>query len=313
MLINIGIAILLDFFIGDPPNWPHPIRFFGWIIVRIERWVRRNFKNLYLGGFILLFGSILCVVGPIIVLKAIIPPYFFRGIEIYLLYTCLASRCLAEEALKVKMSLETGTIEASREQLSYLVGRDTSQLEASEITRGVVETVAENTIDGVLAPLFYMLFGVPFGISLYLVLIYKVINTLDSMVGYIHPPYKEIGFASAKADDYVNIIPARLGAIVMIFSGGLIGKNLNNGFKIFFRDRNNHKSPNSGHPEAAIAGLLDIQIGGTNTYFGNIVVKPTIGDAIKSLDSKCIADTNRVMFVSVILMFGLGVGLLSII
>lgn len=306
MLINIGIAIVLDLLIGDPPDWPHPIRLIGWIIARIEKWVRQNMKNLVVGGFLLLLGSILCVVLPVMILKAIIPPTFFRIIEIYLLYTCLASKCLAVEALKVKFSLENEPIEASRKQLSYLVGRDTRTLSEQEVTRGVVETVAENTIDGVLAPLFYMLIGAPFGLSLYFVLIYKVINTLDSMVGYIHPPYKEIGFASAKADDLVNLAPARLGAILMIIAGGMIGKNVKNGLKIFFRDRKNHKSPNSGHPESAIAGLLEIQLGGTNTYFGNVVEKPTIGDPIRALTANCITDTNRVMFASELLTFAIG-------
>lgn len=306
MLINIGIAIVLDLLIGDPPDWPHPIRLIGWIIARIEKWVRQNMKNLVVGGFLLLLGSILCVVLPVMILKAIIPPTFFRIIEIYLLYTCLASKCLAVEALKVKFSLENEPIEASRKQLSYLVGRDTRTLSEQEVTRGVVETVAENTIDGVLAPLFYMLLGAPFGLSLHFVLIYKVINTLDSMVGYIHPPYKEIGFASAKADDLVNLVPARLGAFLMIIAGGMIGKNVKNGLKIFFRDRKNHKSPNSGHPESAIAGLLEIQLGGTNTYFGNVVEKPTIGDPVKALSASCIADTNRVMFASELLTFAIG-------
>lgn len=306
MLINIGIAIVLDLLIGDPPDWPHPIRLIGWIIARIEKWVRQNMKNLVVGGFLLLLGSILCVVLPVMILKAIIPPTFFRIIEIYLLYTCLASKCLAVEALKVKFSLENEPIEASRKQLSYLVGRDTRTLSEQEVTRGVVETVAENTIDGVLAPLFYMLIGAPFGLSLYFVLIYKVINTLDSMVGYIHPPYKEIGFASAKADDLVNLVPARLGAILMIIAGGMIGKNVKNGLKIFFRDRKNHKSPNSGHPESAIAGLLEIQLGGTNTYFGNVVEKPTIGESIRALTASCITDTNRVMFASELLTFAIG-------
>lgn len=306
MLINIGIAIVLDLLIGDPPDWPHPIRLIGWIIARIEKWVRQNMKNLVVGGFLLLLGSILCVVLPVMILKAIIPPTFFRIIEIYLLYTCLASKCLAVEALKVKFSLENEPIEASRKQLSYLVGRDTRTLSEQEVTRGVVETVAENTIDGVLAPLFYMLIGAPFGLSLYFVLIYKVINTLDSMVGYIHPPYKEIGFASANADDLVNLVPARLGAILMIIAGGMIGKNVKNGLKIFFRDRKNHKSPNSGHPESAIAGLLEIQLGGTNTYFGNVVEKPTIGEPIRALTASCITDTNRVMFASELLTFAIG-------
>ncbi len=303
MLITIGIAILLDLLIGDPPDWPHPIRFFGWVIANIEKMVRKHIKNLYLGGCLLLFGSVIGALLPVILLKAIIPPLFYNFIEIYLLYTFLASRCLSDEARKVKKALDNGDIESARFNLSYLVGRDTKTLSQSDVTRGVVETVAENTIDGVLAPLFFMIVGIPFGLSIELALLYKVVNTLDSMVGYIQPPYKEIGFASAKMDDLLNFIPARLGAIVMLLSGALLGKNVKNGFKMLIRDRNNHKSPNSGHPEASIAGLLGIQIGGSNYYFGNLVVKPTIGDALEPVASQHIKDTISVMIGSELLVY----------
>jgi adenosylcobinamide-phosphate synthase len=305
MYITIGIAMLLDLLIGDPPNWPHPIRFFGWIIANIEKWIRKGIKNLYIGGFLLLMGSIVGALLPVLLMKAIIPPFLFTFIEIYLLYTFLASRCLTDEAMKVKKALDSGDLESARFKLSYLVGRDTKSLSQSDVTRGVVETVAENTIDGVLAPLFYMIIGIPFGLSLELALIYKVVNTLDSMVGYIQPPYKEIGFASAKMDDFMNFIPARIGAFIMILTGAFIGKDVKNGFKIFIRDRNNHKSPNSGHPESAIAGLLGIQIGGSNVYFGNLVVKPTIGDANKPIESKHISETIKVMIGAELLAYSL--------
>lgn len=305
MFITIGTAILLDLLIGDPPNWPHPIRFFGWIIANIEKWIRKGIKNLYIGGFLLLMGSIMGALLPVLLMKAIIPPFLYTFIEIYLLYTFLASRCLSDEAMKVKRALDSGDLESARTKLSYLVGRDTTALSQNEVTRGVVETVAENTIDGVLAPLFFMMIGIPFGLSLEFALIYKVVNTLDSMVGYIQPPYKEIGFASAKMDDVLNFIPARIGAIIMILTGGLIGKDVKNGFKIFLRDRNNHKSPNSAHPESAIAGLLGIQIGGSNVYFGNIVNKPTIGDANKPIMPKHILETIKVMIGAELLSYSL--------
>ncbi len=207
--------------------------------------------------------------------------------------------------MKVKKALDSGNLDSARLKLSYLVGRDTKSLSQSDVTRGVVETVAENTIDGVLAPLFYMIIGIPFGLSLEFALIYKVVNTLDSMVGYIQPPYKEIGFASAKMDDLMNFIPARIGAFIMILTGAFIGKDVKNGFKIFIRDRNNHKSPNSGHPESAIAGLLGIQIGGSNVYFGNLVVKPTIGDANDPIKPKHISETIQVMIGAELLAYSL--------
>jgi len=305
MLINIGIAIILDLLIGDPPDWPHPIRFFGWIIGNVEKWVRKVIKNLYIGGFLLLFGSLIGALVPILLMKFIIPPFLYKFIEIYLLYTFLASRCLSDEARKVKKVLDSGDIQSARQKLSYLVGRDTKSLSQSEVTRGVVETVAENTIDGVLAPLFFMILGIPFGLSIEFALIYKVVNTLDSMVGYIHSPYKEIGYASAKMDDLLNFIPARIGALAMLLTGALLGKNTKNGFDVFIRDRNNHKSPNSGHPESAIAGLLGIQLGGSNVYFGNLVVKPTIGNSINEINAYHITETIQVMIGSELLIYAL--------
>lgn len=305
MLLNIGIAIVLDLLIGDPPEWPHPIRFIGRVITGLERWTRAHVSQLYLGGFLLLFGTVTIVLVPIILMQVMLPPTFFNLFSIYLLYASLASKCLFLEAIKVKTSLDENALERARVQLSYLVGRDTSKLTKADITRGVVETVSENTVDGVLAPLFYMLLGAPFGLSVYLVWVYKVVNTLDSMVGYKQAPYKEIGFASAKADDGLNFIPARLGSVLMILSGGLMGHSVTNGFKIFIRDRKNHSSPNSGHPESAIAGLLGIRIGGTNQYFGEQVVKPTIGDATCALMPKHIEKSARIMVVSEVAMFSL--------
>lgn len=307
MLLNIGIAILLDLLIGDPPNWPHPVRFIGWVIAKLEKWIRTHVKQLYFGGFCLLIGTAVVVLMPIVLIKAIIPPAFFDLFAIYMLYTSLAAKCLADEAIKVKASLDRGDIEKARTELSYLVGRDTDGLSQAEITRGVVETVAENTVDGVLAPLFYMICGAPFGLSVHFVIFYKLVNTLDSMVGYKQAPYTEIGFASAKMDDILNLIPARLGAVLIILTGVLTGKNIHRGFKIFFRDRKKHASPNSGHPESAVAGLLGIQIGGTNRYFGAPVYKPTIGDAVIPILPEHITDSAKIMVLSEMTLFAFAI------
>src|SRR5690606_31611887 len=160
----------------------------------------------------------------------------------------------------------------------------------------VIETVAENTVDGVLAPIFYMVLGFYFKAPVQFALAYKVINTMDSMVGYIQAPYTEIGYAAAKLDDIANYIPARMGSILMILGGGLLGLNPKGGFHSLMRDRRNHKSPNSGYPEAAVAGLLKIQLGGSNTYFGQTVHKPTIGDRIRPLDENHIMDAIKIMY-----------------
>ncbi len=308
MLLNIGIAIGLDLLIGDPPNWPHPIRLMGWGIRKLEKRLRKLKLNLYGAGVILLLAMILGVVLSVQLLKFISHPIFFNIIQIYLLYTCLAARCLADEALKVKHVLGSGDLSLARKQISYLVGRDTQTLNETDITKATIETVSENTIDGVLAPLFYMLMGIPMGLSLEFVMIYKVVNTLDSMVGYVQQPYKEIGWASAKFDDVLNFIPARLGSIVMLIAGMFLGKNGFEGFRIFFRDRYNHKSPNSGHPESAVAGMLEIQLGGTNTYFGERVIKPTLGDGKNKVQPDMINSTIWIMILSEILVYVMAIG-----
>ena len=308
MLLNIGIAIGLDLLIGDPPNWPHPIRLMGWGIRKLEKQLRKLKLNLYGAGVILLLAMISGVVLSVQLLKFISHPIFFNIIQIYLLYTCLAARCLADEALKVKHVLGSGDLSLARKQISYLVGRDTQTLNETDITKATIETVSENTIDGVLAPLFYMLMGIPMGLSLEFVMIYKVVNTLDSMVGYVQQPYKEIGWASAKFDDVLNFIPARLGSIVMLIAGMFLGKNGFEGFRIFFRDRYNHKSPNSGHPESAVAGMLEIQLGGTNIYFGERVIKPTLGDDKNKVQPDMINSTIWIMLLSEILVFVMVIG-----
>lgn len=312
MLLNIGIAIILDLLIGDPPNWPHPVRFIGWVIAHLEKWIRVKLSRKYFGGFILLFGTVLSFLMPIILMKAVLPPTFFNLISIYLLYSSLASKCLYLEAMKIKWLLDEHDIEQARVQLSYLVGRDTAKLSSEAVTRGVVETVSENTVDGVLAPLFYMLLGAPFGLSVHFVWLYKVVNTLDSMVGYKQTPYKEIGFASAKLDDVLNFIPARIGSILILISGALLGYPLKRGFKVFLRDRKNHSSPNSGHPESAVAGLLGVRLGGANHYFGKLVNKPTIGDQAVEIVPKHIEKSGQIMVLSEVTMFSLALIILKL-
>ncbi|MGX8797542.1 adenosylcobinamide-phosphate synthase CbiB [Fusibacter sp. JL298sf-3] len=297
-MIQILFGIGLDSLIGDPPNWPHPVRFIGWAIKQLEKVVRRGFKNLYVGGFFLLVLTWGVTLAPLVALKAIAPPFFYFIVQLYLAYSLLATKCLADEGMKVQRVLQSGDLAASRKALSWLVGRDTTSLTESEVTAGAVETVAENTIDGTLAPLFYMVVGAVFGDPILPLILYKATNTLDSMVGYIQPPYKEIGYCSAKMDDLLNYVPARLGAVLMLFSGALCGLDFRNGLKVLVRDRRNHKSPNCGYPEAAIAGLLNIRLGGTHTYFGQVLVKPTLGDDNRPIEPMDITRAVRVLRIS---------------
>lgn len=293
------IVVFLDFILGDPPNWPHPIRYIGWSISQYEKAIRKSRIDLKIGGFLLVLlslGTTLIISTLILKIANYIHPSLRTIVTTYLLYTSIAAKCLDVEARKVHNAVNEKNIEKSRKKLSYLVGRDTTQLSFEEIIRGVVETVAENTVDGVLAPLFYMVIGFYLGFPVQFALGYKVINTLDSMVGYVQEPYKEIGYASAKLDDIANYIPARIGSLLMILAGGLLGYSIKQGFKILIRDRRNHKSPNCGYPEAAVAGLLQIQLGGTNTYFGQEIYKPTIGDETTSLTGEHIINTIKIMY-----------------
>ena len=194
-------------------------------------------------------------------------------------------------------------------KLSYLVGRDTEELDEESVIKAAIETSAENTIDGFVAPLFYILIGNIFGLGLVLGYIYKSVNTLDSMVGYKNDRYMDFGYFSAKFDDVLNFIPARIGSMLMIVAGLILGYDWKNGMKIFKRDRKNHSSPNSAHSESVVAGLLNIQLGGANRYFGKIVKKPVIGDRNEKVKGQDIHRTNRILVATdvltiIILIFG---------
>ena len=311
MLNVILLAIVLDWILGDPYTWPHPVRFFGWWIRKLESFVRNNFKNLYRGGAVLLILALAMPLVFLVLFNRILPSSFVMVINIYLLYASLAAKCLKDEAIKVKKLIDADALEASKKELGYLVGRDTNNLTKPQVLRGIIETVSENTVDGILAPLFYMLLGSPFGLSVYFVIAYKIINTLDSTIGYLQAPYKEIGYCSAKLDDIVNYIPARLGAGMMLMAGFLLNLDVKNGLKMMLRDHGNHKSPNCGYPEATTAGLLNIQLGGTNTYFGEVVVKPTIGDPNKELCTDDITASVKLIYVSEVVLFILGIFILG--
>lgn len=297
--------VILDYILGDPNNWPHPIIYVGKMISFYEKKIRKYMTNLKFGGFILLGLSLITVTSithGILTLTGMISILTKNILIIYFIYVLLAAKCLHLEAVKVYDEIKKGDIHNARIKISYLVGRDTSNLNLEDINRATIETVAENTIDGVLAPIFYGFIGFLLGYPVEFIFIYKTVNTLDSMVGYIQEPYKDIGYASAKLDDILNYIPARIGSIFMIIAGGLIGYDMKNGFKILKRDRLNHKSPNCGYPESAVAGLLNIQLGGTNTYFGQRLDKPTIGNKSSLLKAKDILSAVKIMYISEVLL-----------
>jgi len=297
-LISIYLGYILDLIIGDPYSFPHPVKYIGKLIKTLESFIRRVFKT---EGLLKFGGFILCIATVAI---AYIVTYLFVNIfkfnyilyilvNGFVIYTTLATKCLKDEAIKVYNVLKTGDLEKSRIQLSYIVGRYTTELNEKEIIRATVETVAENAVDGIISPMFYAFVG-----GAPLAMAYKAINTLDSTVGYKNDKYLNLGFASAKLDDIVNYVPARLSVLFMPIASMILGYNAKNSFKIGIRDRKNHKSPNCALSEGAVAGALGIQLGGTNVYFGKEVYKPTIGDKMTNINVENIMDTNRIMYMS---------------
>lgn len=297
--VNILIMILgyvMDLVFGDPYWFPHPVRFIGKLISKTEKFIRKHAKSeksLKYWGILMWLVPVVttALVTTLIVKIASFNKYVEIFVSAFIIYTTLSTKCLKDEATKIYNVLETGDIKKSRVQLSYIVGRDTTNLSQSEIIRATVETVAENTVDGTISPMFYgFLFG-PVG-----AMTYKAINTLDSMVGYKNDRYLNLGCVSAKLDDVANFIPARLTAIFMPLGAFLCGMNGANSFKIAIRDRKNHKSPNCAFAEGAAAGAIGVQLGGTNIYFGKEVYKPTIGDKKRELENYDIVRMNKLMY-----------------
>ena len=300
-LLSIYTGYALDLIIGDPYSFPHPVRYIGKLISMVEKQIRKitsSDKGLKIAGFFLWFivvGLTFCVTSLILQLFKFNKIIYFV-VNTILIYTTLATKCLKDESVKIYKVLKTGDLEKSRIQLSYIVGRDTTNLNEKEIVRATVETVAENTVDGIIAPLFYgFIGGAPLAMA------YKAINTLDSTVGYKNDKYYYLGFASAKIDDIANYIPARLGVVLLSLGSLFVGFNFKNALKIGIRDRKNHKSPNCAFPEGAVSGALGIQLGGTNVYFGKEVYKPTIGDKTREIEIEDIVRTNKIMYSSSII------------
>jgi adenosylcobinamide-phosphate synthase len=293
-------AVTLDLILGDPRWLPHPVIGIGRLITTMERLLRRLFRNERLGGILLLIG----VVGVTSLLSLLllhgvhaVSPYLAGALAAIMAWTCLAARSLHGESKLVADRLTAGDLEGARYYLSRIVGRDTADLDEPEIWRALVETVAENSSDGIIAPLLYLMIGGPV-----LGLAYKAVNTLDSMVGYKNERYLRFGWASARFDDLANWLPARLTGLLMVGAAPFVGLSAVGAFRMMLRDGANHSSPNSGIPEAATAGALGVRLGGTNCYFGQPVEKPTIGDPLRDLSSKAYQGAIRLMYGSLVLM-----------
>lgn len=317
-LMAILTGFLLDLLLGDPYRLPHPVRAIGSLVGRLEPALRRlgeghgsegsvsggavnecDTKRELSAGRWLVFTVLLItgvVSGGIRIAAGMAGDGVFYVAEAILSYYLLAARSLCDESMKVHRSLKSGDVEGARQNVSMIVGRDTAALSDKEITKAAVETVAENTSDGVIAPLFYLAVGGPV-----LGWIYKAVNTMDSMVGYKNERYLYFGRAAARLDDLLNLIPARLSAFLMIVSAAILRMDFKNAIMIYRRDRRNHKSPNSAHTEAVCAGALRIQLAGDAWYFGALCKKQYIGDALREVEYEDIRRANRLMYMTTVL------------
>lgn len=288
------VGFVIDIFVGDPYNFPHPIRAIGTLIAKLEKVVRERFKNLRKGGvFLALTVLIASTLVPLAVLFVCYKINIYLGltVESVMCWQLVAARCLQKESMKVCRAVEEKDIEKARKAVSMIVGRDTDVLDETGIVKAAVETVAENTSDGVTAPIMYIaLGGAPLGFF------YKAANTMDSMIGYTNEKYIDIGRFAAKLDDVLNFIPSRLTALVMILSAYLLGADGKNAAKIWKRDRRKHASPNSAQTESVCAGALDIRLAGDAYYFGELHKKEFIGDDIRPPESEDIRRANRLMY-----------------
>lgn len=266
----------------------------GRLIGFLEPRLRKAVQSRFAGGVILLFltvGATAAAAGLLLAAAYAINHFAGIAVAIILSWSCLAARSLHHESGLVAAALTNGDLAEARRLLSYIVGRDTDNLQEPEIWRATVETVAENSSDGVIAPLLFLMLGGPVA-----GLAYKAVNTLDSMVGYKNEQYLFFGRASAKFDDFVNYVPARLTGMLLTVAALFTGLSMKNAWRVMRRDGRNHSSPNSGIPEAAAAGALGVQLGGTNFYFGKPVEKPTIGDPLQPLGRAAWQGTVRLMY-----------------
>lgn len=296
------LGFCIDLLLGDPRWLYHPVQAIGWLIVKLEPPLRRVFPDSDRGQVragvalvILVVGITGLVSGGVLWgLHRLHPMAGFAG-EVILCWLILAAKSLRTESMKVVRALENGTLDDGRRAVSMIVGRDTEHLSEAEVLKAAVETVAENASDGILAPLLFAAVLGPVG-----GICYKAVNTMDSMVGYKNDRYLYFGRAAAKLDDVLNFLPARIAGVLMA-AAAFLGFDGKNAFRIFFRDRKNHASPNSAHTEAACAGALGLQLGGTHDYFGKPVVKPTIGDDLRAVTRGDVAAANRLALTTALL------------
>lgn len=302
-IIAFLLGFLLDLILGDPYWLPHPIRFIGNMIAKIEKVLlgrnkNRDEKKELWQGVCMIMIVLFCTVSvttAILLIAYTINCYLGIVVEMIMTYQILAIKCLKVESMKVYDCLKNKTLEDARRAVSMIVGRDTACLNEEGVAKAAIETVAENTSDGVIAPMLYTALGGPI-----LGFLYKAINTMDSMIGYKNDKYMYFGRAAARLDDFVNFLPARISAYLMITSAFFGGKDFSGkrAFYIYKRDNRNHASPNSAQTESVCAGALGIQLAGDASYFGKVVKKPYIGDRGRAVEYEDIKRVNRLMYLT---------------
>jgi len=295
-IIDLLLAVILDLLIGDPYWFKHPVIYIGKLISVLDKIGRKLCKTnsgiKVFGGVIVIVVAFCSYLVPFVILKISKEVFVvYHILNIILIWTTIATKCLHTEGIKVYDSLVKNDIDDARVKLSYIVGRDTKTLTQYEIVRADVETIAENTADGVIAPILYAILG-----GAPLAMMYKGINTMDSMLGYMNEKYKYIGFFPAKTDDVFNFVPARITGFLICLAAPIVHGNIVESIKVMMRDRKNHKSPNCAYPEGAAAGAMRVQLGGTNVYFGEKMYKPTIGNKINDLGKEHIVDSIKLMY-----------------
>ena len=300
-MIMVGIIVIafaLDAIFGDPYCIPHPICLIGKLISKGEKALRKCFygseKKEYIGGMLLSVGVVLIsFVVPAVILWGLgkIHSSLSVLLQIWFCFQIFAAKSLKKESMKVYTALKARNLPEARKYLSYIVGRDTTALSEEAVAKAAVETVAENTSDGVIAPLFFMAIG-----GAPLAFAYKAVNTLDSMIGYKNEKYLYFGRFAARLDDICNYVPARISGVLMIAAAFMTGFDGKSAARIYRRDRKKHASPNSAQTESVCAGALHIQLAGDASYFGKIYHKPTIGDEIRHTEAEDIRNANRLMY-----------------
>ena len=306
--ILITAAFCADLLTGDPEGWPHPVRLFGKEIELLEGMLRKETDSPAVqrmkGGVLTaaVAGSAAAGAAGLLKTAAVLGKKCGAGTALpvslpasltgWILGTyCLASKSLADAANEVYDALQEEDIEKARKAVGMIVGRDTEALTCSQVAKAAVESVAESTSDGVIAPLFWLALGGPAG-----GMFYKAVNTMDSMIGYKNDKYRYFGTAAARLDDLVNLVPSRMAALALVGAAKLLGENASDGVRIFLRDRYNHKSPNSAQTESAMAGILGLRLGGDAYYFGKLVKKPAMGDAKREAEAEDIKKAVRLMY-----------------